>query len=353
KLQVSGDWVSSWRRSRLLSSPDATAADVLLHGDEIPESQNFHLEDPPALRAKHSIERHPRRSSSQHGYHDLLSTPPRKSRNRTRSRHNSFQSRNHTPVRSLKSDVTLTNPSDYSPSHPLKVKKSLPLRDSDMNIREPTAGIINRPTSTNLRPFGRSISLTESKGLGSNPGAGGSTSSLVGLPSQRRLAKTAHLHEPKNLKSRRNTVNELEPNVAKTLLSPTIENPFTPATSTFHTMEERMTNPLEYNNVFRSDGDASDKDMVTTATVQAIRVPFPTPNSNDAFEFSGDEGMWVDEEEDLEPSTGSLKRSDRFRISSPKRFPLFSSSPPGARGRIRGLKKGDPATAMNAGQERE
>ncbi|KAG8831970.1 hypothetical protein FRC17_002256 [Serendipita sp. 399] len=345
KLQSSGDWVSSWRRSRLLSSPDADAANVLLHDEDRTGSLPFHLEDPPAVRAKHSFDRRPRRSSSQRSrtFNELLSTPPRKSRNRTRSRQNSLHSRGHTPVRSLKSDMTLTNPSDYSPpSHLLKGKRSLPLGDSNLNIQEPAIGLTHRSSGSVLRPFGRSISLSEAKGLSNSLGVGGSTSNLVGAASQRRLAKTAHMHEPKNLKSRRNTVNEPGRNAAVTLLSPTIENPFSSIASTFPPTEaDANDRPERRHDVFRSDGDVSDMNAGPPAVAsQPVGVPFPTPNSNDAFELSGDEGMWEDEEDDdQEMSSSPVNRGNKARLASLKRSLLASSSPSGGQGRVRRLSR--------------
>ncbi|KAG8815532.1 hypothetical protein FRC17_000674 [Serendipita sp. 399] len=345
KLQSSGDWVSSWRRSRLLSSPDADAANVLLHDEDRTASLPFHLEDPPAIRAKYSFDRRPRRSSSQRSrtFNELLSTPPRKSRNRTRSGQNSLHSRGHTPVRSLKSDMTLTNPSDYSPpSHLLKGKRSLPLGDSNLNIQEPVIGLTHRSSGSVLRPFGRSISLSGAKGLSNSLGVGGSTSNLVGAASQRRLAKTAHMHEPKNLKSRRNTVNEPGRNVAVTLLSPTIENPFSSIASAFPPTDPNANDlPERRHDVFQSDGDVSDVNAGTPAMAsQSIGVPFPTPNSNDAFELSGDEGMWEDEEDDDQGvSSSPVNRGNKVRLASSKPSLLASSSPSGVQGRVRGLSR--------------
>jgi hypothetical protein len=396
-IQSSGEWVSGWRGTRvsgsgmstldlylfcsyLISLDDATA--VGMH--KTTDSPTLQLRAPYPRRSSStrldSIERRPRRTSSQQtNYDELFQTPSRLSRDLMRSRRSSQQSRsrNHTPTR-----PPLQLPDNTQGSG---ISKSQPLVALNTNVAGAGSGAMyqkghkrsNSGGTGGLWRAGRSVSLTNAKPANTGLSFGKSVGPT------RRLAKTAHMHEVKPLRSAstgtdngadsipgpergRTMADELDASHGQLLsvLSPMMEDPHSAGMVGFGDAVPRGTGsgPVRIGgfdaeiNTAQSEGvlsDPFDSALVVTsssgldassARSSGLGIPFPSP----ALDFEGggeaeEEDVWVDEGSDEESFLGErsalglgqpsssptmAKRGPGFSFGSPRKFP-FASSPPG------------------------
>jgi hypothetical protein len=349
-----------------------------------------------------SIERRPRRTSSSQraarpqetNYDELFQTPPRLSRNRTRSRRGSQQSsRNHTPTR----------PPLYLPAPPIDGTQGLglakPLAPSNAKTGPGSANQKGHKRTNSggtgaggYWRAGHSVSLTSAKPPG-GAGAGFSFGKSVGPT--RRLAKMAHMHEVKPLRGgstgtgtststgtgtgadsrpggpeRRHTMaDELDASLSLPVLSPMMENPYSAGMLGFGDAVPRGSGPVRIGGfdarmgTALSEGVLSDpfsSGLIGTSS-SGLGIPFPSPALDYEGEGEGEEDVWVDEGGDEESFLGGrsalglglpsssptrVKGGSGFSFGSPRKF-VFASSPPGKAK----IKRRSDAAATAAGPD--